>query len=136
MVEPIPMYSNRPIPGNSDAPLNPAGESDNSGGMEREQIEDMIAASDARTDTKFERILGEMRTEFANVRGDIAALKAATAGKGTVILTGVSVFIGLATLLAAFAAFGAQWFGLGMQGHDVLMLAAKEGAAQALAAHH
>lgn len=93
--------------------------------MEREQIADMVAASEARNETKLEKVMGEVRTEFASLRGDIRELKASSASKGTVILTGVTVFFGLAGLLVAFLTFGSQWFGLGLDSGAVAQQAAE-----------
>jgi hypothetical protein len=99
--------------------------------MEREQIADMVAASEARSDTKLAEAMGEVRTEFANLRADIRELKASTASRGTVIGTGVTLFFGIAGLLIAFMTFGAQWFGLGLDASG----AAEAGAQRALAAY-
>ena len=44
--------------------------------MDRKQVEDIVALSEAKSDVKFERMLGEMRVGFAELRGEIGAVGA------------------------------------------------------------
>lgn len=99
--------------------------------MDREQIADMVSASEARTETSLARAMGEIRVEFEGLRGDIRELKASSASKGTVVLTGLSLFAGIGAILAAFLAFGSQWFGLGLD----YSAAAQQAADRAVAAY-
>lgn len=87
--------------------------------MTREEIDAKIAASEARTETGLERAIGEVRAEFTALRGDIRELKASSAGKGTVIITGVTsvitILLGLASLLYAMLAYGGDRFDSGRE---------------------
>ena len=46
------------------------------GDLTREELAAHLAAADARTDTKFERLLGEMRAGFAQIDGRFAEMEA------------------------------------------------------------
>lgn len=70
-------------------------------GMEREQVSDMIAATDAQAEARLERMLGEVKVGFAEIRGEIKAQEAKIAAlpsKWTVY----SATFGAAVALAAF----------------------------------
>jgi hypothetical protein len=101
----------------------------NSGDMEREQIADMVAASEARNETKLATAMGEVRTEFANLRSDIRELGAKTVGKTTLIVTAITLFFGIVGVVVSLLTFGSQWFGLGLDTSQ----AAQAGAERALA---
>ncbi|MCR5875132.1 hypothetical protein LRS10_13620 [Phenylobacterium sp. J426] len=93
-------------------------------------VDAKIAASEARTATAFERAMGEMRIEFASLRGDIQALEAKTASKATVISTAITLFFGIAALLVAFLAFGNDMFSSGLNSGQVAQEAAERAVAQ------
>jgi hypothetical protein len=119
----------------------------------REEIDAKLAAADARNDARFERVIGEMRTSQAQLkgeiaaslaglqnelRGDFAALKASSAGKLTVILTGVSTTLAMLAIIIAvifgLVSSGQQLFGLGSSTREIAATAAKEAALQVIAA--
>lgn len=89
-----------------------------------------IQLSEARTDTKFAEMLGEMRTGFAGINGRLDHLektgvdvKATVSNvKTTVIGTGIGV---LALTLAALS-YGQAWFGIGVSTRDVVKSAVTE----------
>lgn len=56
--------------------LNLAAEGDTVEDMDRSQISDMIAASEAKTDVKFEKVLSEMRVLNAQTNGKLDTLGA------------------------------------------------------------
>ncbi|MBL8773347.1 MAG: hypothetical protein JNK30_18330 [Phenylobacterium sp.] len=93
-----------------------------------------IAAAEARAETSLAKAMGEMRAEFAALRGDIRELKASSASKGTVVLTGVTVFFGIAGLLLAVLAYGGDRFGAGAAQRDMVRAAVQEVMAQRKAA--
>ena len=85
----------------------------------RPELDAKLATAQAQTETQFEKL-----------RSDIRELKAATVGKATFFLGLIAFFAATVAVLA----YAGQWFGLGLQSHDALVAAAKEGARQALAA--
>ncbi|TKV76722.1 hypothetical protein [Rhizobium sp. AU243] len=87
-----------------------------------ETVDAKIAAAEARTDTKFAELLGELR--LINQR--MEHVERSTSGmRSTVIGTG----IGVVAVVIAIMAYGAQWFGLGMDAQQVAERAV-QGAAQ------
>lgn len=77
-----------------------------------ETVDAKITAAEARTDTKFAELLGELK--LMNQRLD--HVERSTSGmKSTVIGTG----IGVVAIVIAVMAYGAQWFGLGMDAQQV-----------------
>lgn len=114
----------------------------------REEIDAKLAALDSKGDARFKELMGEMRTSQANLagemrtaqaelsgritgaigelrtelQGDYKALKAATAGRLTVILTGISTALAVlaisVALIIGMATSGQQMFGLGQATHD------------------
>jgi hypothetical protein len=90
--------------------LQHGGGSGTSGSMDA--VDAKIAAAEARTDTKFSELLGEMR--LMNQRLD--HVERSTSGmRSTVIGTG----IGVVAVVIAIMAYGAQWFGIGMDAQQV-----------------
>lgn len=89
-------------------------------------VDAKIAASEARSETKLEKAMGEVRVEFTALRGDIRELTAKSASKGTVVITGISLFFGMAGLLAAFLAYGGDQFGRGADVTTIARTAARE----------
>ena len=90
--------------------------------MERDQVQDMLAASEARTETK-----------FAELRGDLRAIDAKLShlpNTWTMVITMISVGVGVAGILLAALAFGSGMFGQGFSASAI----AKDAASQALAA--
>ena len=51
------------------------------GDLTREELAAHLAAADARTDTMFERLLGEMRAGFAQIEGSVSTRFAETKAK-------------------------------------------------------
>jgi hypothetical protein len=108
----------------------------------RVELDHRERTAEARSDVKFERMLGELRTSLATFKGeikaDIDALRASTASKLTVIVTGLSVGISVIGVIAALvfgiATSGQQLFGLGASTRDIAANAAREAAAQVIAA--
>ena len=72
-------------------------------------------ALEARVDVKFEAL-----------RGDIRELKAATAGKATVIVTAIAPFAAIATVVVWAAGLGWQGFGTGLSARDIARTAARD----------
>lgn len=107
--------------------------SENMAEISREEIDAKLAAIEARSDTRFEQMLGEMRTANAELRGEMKALGAGIANAATtttVIWTGVGTFFALAALLVGVLAFGAQSASIGMSISDVAQRAADEAVKQ------
>ncbi|WDZ77957.1 hypothetical protein PWG15_05485 [Ensifer adhaerens] len=96
----------------------PDGAPNNMSEVTREEIDAKIAASEARTDTKFER----MMTEFAALRGDLAAItiemgqvRQSTSGlRSTIVTTAIATVLSLAGLVVAVIALNGQAFSTGM----------------------
>lgn len=83
---------------------------------EMEIVDAKIAAAEARTDTK-----------FAELRGDLKAISASTSGlKATVITTVVGTGIAVLAVTIAVIAYGGQMFGSGLDAST----AAREAAAE------
>ncbi|MDP9838851.1 hypothetical protein J2T09_003623 [Neorhizobium huautlense] len=76
------------------------------------EVDAKIGAAEARTDTKFAELLGELR--LMNQRLDHVE-KSTSGMRSTVIGTGIGV---LAVAIAVMA-YGAQWFDLGMDAQQV-----------------
>ncbi|UXS31356.1 hypothetical protein FY152_04305 [Agrobacterium tumefaciens] len=97
------------------------------GGMDT--VDAKIAASEARTDTKFAQLMGELSTMRAEINGRLDVLgtrvghvETSTAGmKTTVIVTAIAAL----GLTVAVMAYGSQWFGLGMDAQQVADRAAQ-----------
>jgi hypothetical protein len=96
----------------------------------RSEIDAKIAASEARTDTKFAELLGEikvtnagivgLRSEFSDMRGYARSSHHTTIG--TIVATG----LGIVAIVIALLTYGATWFGLGINAHDVARQAADQ----------
>ena len=80
--------------------------------------------AEAKTDKKFSDMLGEVRTGFAEIQGEIGKLNSriehiekTTAGiKTTVVGTGVA----LAALIIGVLTYGQTWFGIGVSTRDII----------------
>lgn len=97
-------------------PLQQGGGGGTFDGME--VVDAKIAAAEARTDTKFAELLGELK--LINQR--MEHVERSTSGmRSTVIGTG----IGVVAVVIAIMAYGAQWFGLGMDAQQVAERAAQ-----------
>ena len=91
-------------------PLQSGGGGSTFDGMEA-LIDAKVAAAEARTDTKFAEVLGELK-----------AIKASTSGlKTTVILTG----IGAIAVVVAIIAYGGSMFGTGLSVDTIAQHAAE-----------
>lgn len=91
----------------------------------RDELEAKLAASEARGEAAFTKAFSDVKVELAGLRGDIRELKASSASKGTVISTGIAIFLGMAALLATFLAYGAQTFSVGLDSSAVAQQAAE-----------
>lgn len=99
--------------------------------MERDQVSDMIAASEARTEARFERMLAEVKVGFADLRGEMEIREAKIATLPTTWVLLGTVFAGALTvvaLLIAALALGNDMFSRGFDAHVV----AREAAAEAI----
>lgn len=98
-----------PMPSDDDE--NPFSNQNNPSGVgnmaepTREEIDAKIAAAEARTDTKFAQLFGEVRHIQQSVSGT----------KTTIIITGIAVL----GVLVAILGYGQQWLGLGLNISDV-----------------
>ena len=73
----------------------------------REELDAKIAASEARTDTKFAELLGEIKA----INATLSSVQMMTAGtKSAIVATGVAVFIGMAGLVIGMLAYGGSTF--------------------------
>ena len=83
----------------------------------RGEVEAQIAAAEARTDTKFAELRGDLRVilqTMAEMRSGQRATQALVVG---------SAFAAVAVIIAALS-FGATWFGLGINASDIASKAA------------
>ena len=87
------------------------------------ELDARFGEADARTDAKLAPFAGE----FNAINGKLDSIR-----NGQLAIAGL--IIAALGIAVAVMAYGAQWFGLGLQSHDSLVAAAKEGAAQALKA--
>jgi hypothetical protein len=91
--------------------------------MSREEVDAKIEASEARTDTKFAQLMGEMKAGFARMDERMGAIERSTAGiKATVIVTGIAI-VGL---VVAVMAYGSDRIGLGASISDIAANAARQ----------
>lgn len=103
-------------PSSHDA-IAPDGPPAHSHGMSEGEEYLRIQLSEARTDTKFAQLIGEMRTGFARMDARLSAVERATTGlKATVIGTGVAVI----AVVIGVLAYGQTWFGIGVNTRDVI----------------
>jgi hypothetical protein len=80
-----------------------------------------IQLSEAHTDAKFERVLGEMRTGFANVEARLAAVEGSLGTLRTVFLpTVIGTGVGVVAIVVAVLAYGQNWFGSGLALREVV----------------
>lgn len=104
--------------------------------MASDEMELRVAASEARTDTKFAQLLGSIETMKAELGGELKALNARIAGlEGNVsgmrfwiVGTGIAVLALTVTILS----FGNDRFGLGVDLGTVADEAARRAVEQAL----
>ena len=89
-----------------------------------------VQLAEARTDTKFAEMLGEVRIGFAKMDGRFGEIEARMGGlerstsgiKATVIGTGIAVV----ALVIAVMTYGQTWFGIGVSTRDVVKAAVTE----------
>lgn len=97
---------------------------------DRELFEERLRTAEAHTDTKFERLIGEINSSRAEFRGEFGKLatrldgvERSTAGtKTTIIVTAIAVV----AVLIGILAFGQQWFGIGLTTRDIVKSAVTE----------
>lgn len=89
-----------------------------------EEINALIGAAEARTDAKVVQAVSDLRIAIGELKGDLQgefkALRAATVGKTTLVVTALSLFGAIAALLA----YGSQLFGQGLDASTVAESAA------------
>ena len=119
--------------------------------VSREELSARLETIEAKAEANFERIAGELRTNQADLsgrvlsavgelsqelKGDYTSLKASAASRLTVIVTGVSVFIGIGGIMVALiigmATSGQAMYGLGFSTRDLATAAAKQAAEEVL----
>lgn len=66
--------SGQHLPGRSSAWLSPLGSDPPGQGLERERVKEMIDAAEARSDSKFERLLGDVKASSAMIVGRMDAM--------------------------------------------------------------
>jgi hypothetical protein len=94
-----------------------------SAGMSESEEHLRIQLSEARADTKFAQLIGEMRAGFAGVDARLSAVERSTSGvKTTVIGTGVAVV----AVVIAILAYGQTWFGIGVNTRDIIRATVSE----------
>jgi hypothetical protein len=68
--------------------------------VERDQISDMIAASEARAETKLEKAMGEMRAEFVKINTRLDALPSTFTLVTWIVGTGLGIVAVILTVMA------------------------------------
>lgn len=102
-------------------------------GLDREQIADMIAASEAQSETKLERVLGEFRTAVATFTGDLQKLDTKVDGLPTLwalIGTAVGAVVSAATIIVAIMAWNGDSFERGVAANEIATAAANRAVAE------
>lgn len=89
-------------------PLNHGGGGGTSDGMDT--VDAKIAAAEARTDTKFAQLRGDLNVQFGEVKTQLAS----KAGTGAMIATVVGTGLGLLAAVLSMLALGANRFDAGM----------------------
>jgi hypothetical protein len=87
------------------------------------EVDAKIAAAEARTDTKFAEMMGELKLISYTTRGL----------KTTIITTGIATVIGLGALTIGVMAYGGQMFGLGLDTDEIVQRAAEAAGKQSAA---
>lgn len=91
-------------------------------GVNMSEVDAKIAASEARTDTKFAEMMGELRV----ISTRLDHVEKSTSGiKSTVISTGVVTAVAVLALVTAIFGWGSQMFGVGMNADSVARQAAE-----------
>ncbi len=110
-----------------DAALDKPQEKRDFDAMADETIDLKIVLSEARTDTKFATLMGEMRTEFAKINTRLDSLERSVTGiKPTIIITGIA----LAGVIIAALTYGQAGFGLGVSTREIIKATVAEYAQQ------
>lgn len=98
--------------------------------MEREQVQDLVALAEARSDTKLARLEGKLDlllSETTATRREAEAARHEASGtKTTIIVTGIATVVALAALLMAVITYGDAIFSRGMSVRDVVKAVAEE----------
>jgi len=97
--------------------------------VDREQVADMIAASEARVEAKFERLLGEFRQSLANISGELKAIDIKISERATTWQTVSIVAGGIVTavvLVVAIWAFNGDSFSRGFDAAEIAERAAEK----------
>lgn len=90
--------------------------------MDRDQVEDIVAAAEARNETKLEKAMGEIRADFRSIDAKLSHLPTTW----TVIGAAFGAALTMAALILAALAFGSDMFSRGFDSHDVAVSAARE----------
>jgi len=95
---------------------------------------EVVGATEARNQTRFAEMLGEMRTGFAEIRGEVkennTLLLEEKAGRRVTNSLVIGSALTIAALVVAIFALGAQWFNNGLVVRDAAHDAAKEAVEQ------
>jgi hypothetical protein len=101
-----------------------------------ERINAQLAASEARTDAKFEKLLGKLDIRLANLNFTIGESKDSLAPlkglKTTMVLIATTTVIVITALMLALLYYGNDRFGAGMDASAIANEAAKRAVEQAL----
>jgi hypothetical protein len=93
------------------------------------ELDAKIAASEARTDTKFAEFMGELRlstSKMTQVENDLRETRSAISGvRTTVIVTAVGSVIAIAGLFYSALQYGSGMFGVGMNAQTISDQSAK-----------
>lgn len=103
-------------------------------GVDRDQVADMIAASEARGSAQLERVLSEVRVGFAEIRGEIGSMQtkvSALPSTLTVFGAAFTAALTLAAIVLAALSFGNDMLSRGFSARDVASVAAEDALANA-----
>jgi hypothetical protein len=109
--------------------LRPDSSSLRSNGMERDQVSDMMAASEARTDTKLATAMGEIREEFAKLNGRFDTVNArldAIPGRWELLIFFFGTAVTIIGVLIAVLAYGGDRYNAGASTAEIAKAAARE----------
>lgn len=90
------------------------------------EVDAKIAAAEARTDTKFAEMMGELRLIRSDFSTRLDHVEKSTSGiKTTVVSTGIVTGIAVIGLVVGIATWGSQMFGVGMDADSIARQAAQ-----------
>ncbi len=102
-------------------------------GVERDQINDMISASEARTETKFERALGKFEASNALLGGKFEAVNTKLddlrTGQRTSFWALAALIVTAIAIVVAVVTYGGSMFGTGLTASQIASQAADQAVA-------